>query len=260
MGFGRVAACCGVGSKNLTSHPLSVKMSQNRLLFVAVLHAAARGRLAASTHTNRENRFSEMIDNPELIARLKERVRTLATATDEGMSIAAPPAADEQLSAVEKRLGVTLPDALKQLYREVGNGGWGPGPGLSALAEMGKPVAGLVSLCDWGGGILSLADCTRPEAPIIRRDPNMPKADVAERVPAAMHFARAAEVKEACWMESESLASWLESWLNGAALFYRAYDAGTDEGEEDDEEGEEVIEIQEEEVAEGGLEPSTYAL
>jgi len=188
-----------------------------------------------------------MIDNPELIARLIERIHTLATATDEGKSAAAPPAADDQLSAAEKRLGVTLPDALKQLYREVGNGGWGPGPGLSALTELGKPVAGLVPLCDWGGGIVSLADCTRPEVPIIRRDPNMPKADVGERVPEAMHFARAAEIKEACWIEAESLESWLETWLDGAALFYRAYDAGTEDDDEEDEDGEEeVLEIREE--------------
>ena len=181
-----------------------------------------------------------MIDQAELIARLTERAQNSSTATDEGSRVAAPPATEEQIAATEKRLGTPLPESLKQMYRQVGDGGWGPGTGLVRLAEMGKPAAGLLPLCDWGGGITSEVDCAQPEAPIIRRDPNMPKADVAARVPAAMHFARATLIKEACWVESASLESWLEAWLDGAALFYRAYDGGSDEEEEDEEEDGEV--------------------
>jgi hypothetical protein len=181
-----------------------------------------------------------MIDQAELIARLTERAQNSSTATDEGGRVAAPPATEEQIVAAEKRVGTPLPEALKQMYRKVGDGGWGPGAGLVRLAEMGKPAAGLLPLCDWGGGITSEVDCAQPEAPIVRRDPNMPKADVAARVPAAMHFSRAALVKEACWVESASLESWLEAWLDGAALFYRAYDGGADEEEEDEEEDGEV--------------------
>ena len=186
-----------------------------------------------------------MTDNLELIARLTERARNRSMATDEGGSIAAAPATEEQITAAEKRLGITLPESLKQVYRDVGDGGWGPGAGLVRLAEMGKSAAGLLLLCDWGAGITSEVDCMQPDAPIIRRDPNMPKGDVAARVPAAMHFARAAEVKEACWIESASLWSWLESWLDGAALFYRAYDGGAEEEEDEEEDGEVEAETRE---------------
>ena len=190
-----------------------------------------------------------MTDQAEFIARLTERAQNSSTATDEGGRVAAPPATEEQITAAEKWLGTRLPEPLKQLYRKVGDGGWGPGAGLSKLAEMGKPVAGLIPLCDWGGGITSEVDCTQPDAPIIRRDPNMPKADVAARVPAAMHFARATLIKQACWVESASLESWLDSWLDGAALFYRAYDGGSDEQEEDEEEEDGEVEAEVRETA-----------
>lgn len=179
----------------------------------------------------------------ELETRLSLRAHAAGMATDEGNSVAAPPATEEQFAAAEKQSGFPLPEKLRQMYRQIGNGGWGPGAGFLGLPapEAGtlKSTAGLLPLVDWGGGITSDADCTRPEVPIIRRDPNMPKADVGERVPSAMHFDRAAQVKEACWVECPSLDEWLEAWADGASLFYRAYDDGTDSEEEDEEEGEE---------------------
>jgi len=181
-----------------------------------------------------------------LIERLNERAHDFKTATDEGKNVAAPPASEEQIAAAENWLGFALLELLKQVYREVGNGGWGPGDGLPGIPKMGKewekPVAGLLPLCEWGSGIASFADCSRSETPVIRRDANMPKADAGERVPPEMRFRRANEVKEACWVECASLEEWLEAWAAGVALFYRAYGGGReleDEEEDDEAEGEE---------------------
>jgi hypothetical protein len=110
-----------------------------------------------------------------------------------------------QMEAAEERLKLRLPALLKEIYAEVGDGGFGPGDsGLRSLASALLPGR-LYPLCDWGSGILSALDCTQPDAPVIRIDPNMPKADVPERVPEALHFDRAAEVKQACWVESPSI-------------------------------------------------------
>ena len=56
----------------------------------------------------------------------------------------------------------------------------------------------------------------------------------------ALHFERAAAVKDACWVESPSLEEWLMAWLDGQPLFYAAYgDPDLEDDEEEDEDGEE---------------------
>lgn len=207
----------------------------------------------------------------ELIARLGERAHDPQRATDEGPAaggkgkpaprVAAPPATAAQAAAAEARLGFPLPALLRRLFLEVGNGGFGPGAGLLGLpgagADEGEGVSaagryaalrrrkvaalwpsGLLPLCDWGHGILSCADCTRPEAPVVRVDPNMPKADEDARIPAAMRFGNAGLVKEACWVERGSLAEWLTLWAEGRSLFYLGYGAADEDGEDDEEDEE----------------------
>ncbi len=172
--------------------------------------------------------FAETI----LMERLRERV--LAEKAP-GRQTATP----AQIDAAEARLKMKLPELLKQVYSEVGGGGFGPGDaGLLPLASTLLPGR-LYPLCGWGSGIVSALDCTAPNAPVIRIDPNMPKADVPERVPEALHFDRAAEVKQACWVESPSLTQWLTDWLDGQSLFYAAYRGADDEDDMDEEEDEE---------------------
>ena len=162
----------------------------------------------------------------ELFIRLQERART-----EKMPRQTLTPA---QLDAAEARLKLRLPPLLRRFYIEIGSG-FGPGddgllPPPSALLP-GR----LYPLCDWGGGIQSAFDADSPEAPIIRIDPNMPKNDVLARVPLALHFARAAAVKAACWIEAPSLAQWLTDWLDGQPLFYAAYRGAEEEGDEDNE-------------------------
>ena len=185
-----------------------------------------------------------------LIARLQERAESRKTATDEGKRPAAPPATSAQLEASEAALGFALPPLLRQLYLEVGSGGFGPGGGLLGLPNARLPGR-LLPLCEWGSGISSALDCTGPESPVIRIDPNMAKAEVPARVPAALHFERAAEVKDACWVESPSLGQWLIEWLDGQPLFYAAYrGADADDEEEEDYEEEDGEEEEQGEEAE----------
>ena len=207
-----------------------------------------------------------------LIARLNERAHDPKRAADEVGSVrddkgrpvprvAAPPATDQEIAAAEKRLAFSLPPLLRQVYSEVGNGGFGPGAGLFGLPasaqdekdsavgryfELRRPPSklpwppGLLPLCDWGSGIGSFVDCTLPDAPVIRLDPNMPRADVGVRVPAPKHYVRASQVGAACWVESPSLGLWLQAWVDGQPLFYLAYSKAEDEEEdEEDEEDEE---------------------
>ncbi len=187
-----------------------------------------------------------------LIERLNERAHDPKRATDEGRGVAHPPVEETQIAQAEARLGFRLPELLRRLYLSVGNGGFGPGNGLFGVPpvpgsddtivgrypnEKSWPT-GLLPLCDWGCGILSCLDCSRPEAPVIRLDPNMPLKDVPERVPAALHYAKAARVGIACWIESPSLEEWLTAWVDGGRLFYAAY-GGTDDSIEDEEDWDE---------------------
>ena len=164
----------------------------------------------------------------DLFARLRERAQAEKTPRQ-----AVTPA---QLDAAEERLKLRLPALLTQIYTEIGSG-FGPGDGGLLSPPSALLPGRLLPLCDWGSGIQSALDVVRPDAQIIRIDPNMPKSDVPARVPPALHFDRAAAVKSACWTESPSLAQWLSDWLDGQPLFYAAY-RGADTEEEDEDESE----------------------
>jgi SMI1 / KNR4 family (SUKH-1) len=59
-------------------------------------------------------------------------------------TIANPPATFEEIHELEEATGLKLPEELRRVYLEVGNGGFGPGGGLLSLKSAGK------YLHDWG--------------------------------------------------------------------------------------------------------------
>ncbi|MEO7716570.1 MAG: SMI1/KNR4 family protein [Capsulimonas sp.] len=208
-----------------------------------------------------------MTDIDTLIEQIRERAQDDSRATDDGRApgkVAAPPATEAEVSAATVQLGFLLPSFLQRLYKEVGAGGFGPGHGLfsilletdtladqyKARREPGKDRRptnwpdGLLPIVDWGSGILSAVDCMKADLPVVRLDANMPKVDVLTRVPSEWHYEKAGRIPEACWLEAASLQRWLEDWIEGRQLFYRAYSLGTldvdlegdDEAEEEDEE------------------------
>ena len=94
-----------------------------------------------------------------------------------------PPANQEEISTAERKLAMPIPDVLKRIYQEVGNGGFGPGYGLigvgsGAKDDLGNDLVdgylkrlerdpsepqwqwpkGLVPFISWGGGTFTNAD------------------------------------------------------------------------------------------------------
>jgi hypothetical protein len=76
------------------------------------------------------------VDNQELIARIQQRAHDPTQAIDMAhvrADVANLPVTQEELVAAETALGFRLPEFLRLLYLQVGDGGFGPGYGLNAL-------------------------------------------------------------------------------------------------------------------------------
>src|SRR5262245_50121589 len=114
--------------------------------------------------------------NDRLIQSVGARARIpekRSDATDVAIHEIGPPASLAQIERCEVSLGFRLPDLLRRLYLEIGNGGFGPGYGffpipngastqkrtlVSLYNECRRPPdpgdwewpAGLLMICDWG--------------------------------------------------------------------------------------------------------------
>ncbi len=134
-----------------------------------------------------------------LIEELQRRQRDVERATEGAHLVrtkAYPPATERALQAAEQSLGFPLPPLLCQIYREVGNGGLGPGYGLIGVAggaaDNGQTIADLyhgyrtpdpddpawqwpaqlVPLADLGCAMYACIDCSVAEGPITWFEPN----------------------------------------------------------------------------------------
>ncbi len=162
-----------------------------------------------------------------------------------------PPATAEQVTAAEARLGFILPSFLRRVYLEVGNGGFGPGFGMLSLPTSPAPPeedeggfdlaseldtvlmyelsrrfrtdlswpTGLLIICYWGCGMASAVDCTKPEAPVIRLDPNWTREEAEPRLPEDCRTEFAAAFEEGCWVEAHAFETWLRAWLDDERAF-----------------------------------------
>lgn len=145
-----------------------------------------------------------------------------------------PPATPEQIRAAEKSLDFALPELLKRVYLEIGNGGFGPGSGLIGLPGGATDPHGssivdlfdsfsasnpddaswrwpemLVPVCHWGEAVYSCADCSDAAGPIVC-------VDLSEYAPGR-------DLKQAMTPQSESLATWLSQWAEGVDLWQEMY-------------------------------------
>lgn len=168
----------------------------------------------------------------ELIAALQRRVHSGRDVT-EGQ---APwhrgpysPVSAAALAAAESRLGLRLPAFLCRLYREVANGGFGPGYGLLGLAggaasshketleteyslksrsnpsdPLWRWPVGLLPAFELGCGMFLCIDAHAPTSDVFVFEPN-PHEDGAPWGDAFFH-------------SPHSLPAWLESWLNGGQM------------------------------------------
>ena len=168
-----------------------------------------------------------------LIARIKLRVADPLRAVDAAAWVHPrpkihPPATEAEVDAAEAALGFPIPPLLRRLYREVGNGGFGPHYGLvgvptipptpfradivvlyqgptSAPPPDDNPdwvwPAGLVPLIGLGCNITECVDFFHAPYPVIKDDPNEYDWDrplIEQLKPAAV-----------------SLADHLEMWVTG---------------------------------------------
>jgi hypothetical protein len=167
----------------------------------------------------------EAMDNQELIRRIQQRAHDPQQAIDMAevrADVANPPVTAEQLEAAETALGFRLPEFMRQLYLQVGNGGFGPGYGLLELGDEStddeRTVVGFfvkivinvppppyrpwpkqfLFIADWGCGIWSLLNWQ--DGRVYRFNGDMYDADnqpwESEIVP-----------------EAPSLEAWFEDWF-----------------------------------------------
>ena len=168
-----------------------------------------------------------------LIAMLCERASDPKLATDMSSKfpqLAPRPVDETSVSKAVTALGRALPVLLRDLYRLVGDGGFGPGYGLLPLLEHSGPdqidsvvslysalsatdpedptwawPAALVPFCEWGCAIRSCVDCSTRDGAVVTFDPGA--RDAGEDMSAAVALTH------------PSLRSWLLDWLNGVKIW-----------------------------------------
>lgn len=137
-----------------------------------------------------------------------------------------PVATEEQIARAEARFGFPIPRLLRRIYREVANGGFGPGYGLIGIEDgnarkSGLDVVGiyesqlhadtedpgwewplkLVPLFDWGGFVFSAGGFGNDDVPITEFDPTL-------RLPRD-------PMEKALRAQAPSLSQFLERWIRG---------------------------------------------
>jgi hypothetical protein len=169
----------------------------------------------------------------QLIERLQLRNADRTTATDGGIHPreAIRCVTKQDLSATEKSLGFTLPEIVRALYLQVGNGGFGPQYGIvgtrggakldgctleTCYQQMLKleeecsawtwpPM--LLPLANLGCGMWSCVDCTYARLPMFLWDPNPLDPDL-EADDALLNWGHS------FWDQQMSLKKWLSGWLD----------------------------------------------
>ena len=174
-----------------------------------------------------EEKFGFQILTEEMAVTDDERMEALRNRRSQPASridmdtLAVPPlyprAMQAELDDAERKMGFQLPDILKRIYTDVGNGGFGPGGGLigvgsgypdaegrrlpeayACLRTEGWPEK-LLPLWDWGGGSWSCVDAAATEGSITTMD------------------------ESGRTLTPFSLRSWLEQWANGTDMHDQIY-------------------------------------
>src|SRR5262245_42233990 len=129
-----------------------------------------------------------------LIERIRNEVQKAPTSHGPSFVEVNPVLSLDEIAAAEDQLGFRLPALLRQLYLEIGNGGFGPGHGLLPLLPSGiikegrfvvnmyiqkqhskKWYSSILPFASWGCGILSCIDLGVDDDPTVYRfEPNMP--------------------------------------------------------------------------------------
>lgn len=167
-----------------------------------------------------------------LIRKLQQRNADRTTATDGGMHSpqAFAPITQKDLRSVEETLGFELPEFVRSLYLNVGNGGFGPEYGIVGTKNGAKldgctletcyenmltlesetPVwrwpRRLLPLANFGCGMWSCVDCEYKRLPMLLWDPNNLDSEL-DAANAQLNWGNS------FWDQGSTIKSWLHSWL-----------------------------------------------
>ncbi|WP_223190407.1 SMI1/KNR4 family protein [Nonomuraea terrae] len=164
-----------------------------------------------------------MIDFGDLLARVATRA---AAGSPELPPIVSP----EDIAEAESALGFPLHPLLAQLYRRIGNGGFGPEYGILGLSKTGRTSdvgltaveeyrqrrvsdatdtrwfwpEGVLPILTWGCSMYACVDCRSEAGTVLLFEPN-PIDD--------------GQWAEAWFVDSPSLAEWLDTWISGQGWY-----------------------------------------
>ena len=197
-----------------------------RSLDLGQLQSQGRGIAADLFRIVEANQAGRRLD-PDLIARTDQ----IGAAMNEPITPALrPPLEEQDLAGAEASLGFGLPIALRRVYGEVADGGFGPGGGLSRLAEVIDSYHALRADSPgprgqtWPDGLL----------PVIVYDPGYDAVDAATGAVISWDPEELTEYAgERAWRASfeqiaPSVEAWLGTWVDSKTLEERTEDQVAD--------------------------------
>ncbi len=141
----------------------------------------------------------------------------------------AAPATNEEIAAAEAAIGRSVPPALQQLYRQIADGGFGPGGGLFPLArmideyrQMTREPAGPQNQA-WPANLLPLIDA-EPGYDCLDLDTGKVITWDPEEIDGYSNAAWERSFKSV----ASSLAEWLEKWLERPTVGERMQQSSAD--------------------------------
>jgi hypothetical protein len=176
------------------------------------------------------------VADQRLIQQLQERNADRERATTGGIHPrkAIRPVSLEALERAERSIGFKLPELVRAIYLEVGNGGLGPGYGIVGT-KGGAKLDGctletcyenmvklerensvwrwpehLLPLASYGCGMWSCVDCEFHRVPMILWDPNNLNSEL-DGADARLNWGNS------FWDQGLTLNKWFEGWLAGGA-------------------------------------------
>ena len=148
----------------------------------------------------------------DVAAKAHELAAAMSTPVDSELP---PPATQQELDRVETSLGFGLPPALRRVYGEVANGGFGPGYGLVSIERVPAEYEELREVMpptghEWPRGLL----------PVVQHDPDWDCVDASTGRVVAFEWEEldedidAAQFARAFRELAPSVEVWLEEWVS----------------------------------------------
>ncbi len=180
------------------------------------------------------------MDYVTLCALAKARVPRIAMNEDRFCSPFPSPLSKAEEQAALDSLGFAPPSLLRSLYRDLGNGGFGPGYGLMGLAggatdDMGQTADAaylsltksgcfpgghvwpnaLLPIADFGCAIYACIDCQSEDFPVVFWEPNL--------------FSDGDDPRTALFASGRGFSDWIGAWAQGQDIWAEVFGTFPDE-------------------------------